>query len=203
MDTPKANHLPDGTRTPNGTHATGMTNLACVTKGADGIAPSLPGQAAAVESPATQLATTHSPASQVAAPAPTDDGETYYHRRRQKVLECAESALANPDPLLASIGSSNAGLLQIALASEEAILAALAAGPPGLELVAEVQPFIENHLKLVRQSDRLSALAFRELQSRREAERHRPDPIQSLGRMVPPSPGTVGRQWPTPPGVPQ
>jgi hypothetical protein len=95
--------------------------------------------------------------------------------RLSRVLDYQASSLQKDDPLEASLGSINSGLMRVALWLDETIEQAMVSGPPNVERLARILPAIDTHLRVTRQVDRFANIELR------AAEARKPKPSQSNG----------------------
>jgi hypothetical protein len=107
------------------------------------------------ESPEQELPQQSQPSS------PEDESDEFQVERRRRVQQYHSQVLAHADPLKATLGSINAGLMRESIELDWAISVYLAAGPLTLERVMQHASAIELQLKLTRQVDRLAQLELR------------------------------------------
>jgi len=82
-------------------------------------------------------------------------------RRLDRVTAYGNASLGKRNPLLATLGSVNSGLMRVNLYVEEALVQTLATGPLTIEQIQKVQPSVDLLLRLTRQIDRLAQLEIK------------------------------------------
>jgi hypothetical protein len=82
-------------------------------------------------------------------------------RRLDSIATYLAASLAKRNPLLATVGSVNSGLMSINLFLEESLLQALAAASSSIEQLQKLQPAIDMYLRVTRQIDRFAQLEIK------------------------------------------
>jgi hypothetical protein len=96
------------------------------------------------------------------------EGDTQFKRRLERVDQYQNEALMRPDPLAATLGSTNSGVMEIALRLERGIIKRLDAAPDAVEAAKRIEPTLNMFLRLTRQIDRNASLE-RQLTNQRAA----------------------------------
>lgn len=87
--------------------------------------------------------------------------------RLKRLHDFQTSSLAKDDPLEATLGSVNSGLMGIAFWLDEVLTDAMESGPPSIERLQRMLPAIEAHLRVTRQVDRFAQLELRNVEARK------------------------------------
>ncbi|HEV3343907.1 MAG TPA: hypothetical protein VG125_26270 [Pirellulales bacterium] len=81
--------------------------------------------------------------------------------RLDRIAAYRAASLVKRNPLHASVGSTNAGLMCINAYLEDTLVQALAAGPSSPEHLQKLQPTIDTYLRVTRQIDRFTQLELK------------------------------------------
>jgi hypothetical protein len=93
--------------------------------------------------------------------------------RLARIDEYQQQSLRKADPLEACLGATNAGLLQIGLRYEQAIIQTLEAAETNILDSLPLQKAMNTHLGITRQVDRFANVAARLSESERQADEGR------------------------------
>jgi hypothetical protein len=94
-------------------------------------------------------------------------------QRLMNALEYQAEALSRESKRDACLGALNAGLARMAIRLEEAIEEALAGGPVTLERIRQIEPVLNDHLRVTRQIDRFAQFEMRVEEKREIAKNGR------------------------------
>jgi hypothetical protein len=104
------------------------------------------------------------PLATIASPVESEDQHAADRRRRarlSKVHECMQEELGREEPFQAVLGTMTAGLMEVGLDMELAILRALRGGPPTVERLLKIAPAVSQFLQLNRHVDRMAQVRLR------------------------------------------
>lgn len=91
---------------------------------------------------------------------------SFHDARWKRVLDYQARSLEKDDPLEATLGSVNSGLMRTALWLDEATEKVMDSGPPDVERLAQIAPAIDTYLRVARQVDRFANIELRAAESR-------------------------------------